>query len=72
MINKSNYLLEIEVNGNLSSEDVPVRLENVSRNAAVAEAIAIIKMEAQKYLLPDSVNVNVVNELNGTEVLIKL
>ena len=71
MINKSNYLLEIEVNGNVFG-DVPVRLENVSRNAAVAEAIAIIKMEAQKYLLPDSVNVNVVNELNGTEVLIKL
>jgi hypothetical protein len=67
----SNYILEVEVNGEISDRHEPVRLEDVSRNFAVAEAIAICEMEGQRYLLPDSVSVNIICEKSGNEQLVK-
>jgi hypothetical protein len=67
----STYILEVEVNGEVSEKHEPVRLEDVSRNFAVAEAIAICEMEGQKYLLPDSVSVNIICQKSGDEQLVK-
>ena len=67
----STYILEVEVNGEVSENHEAVRLEDVSRNFAVAEAIAICEMEGQKYLLPDSVSVNIICQKSGDEQLVK-
>ena len=67
----STYILEVEVNGEVSEKHEPVRLEDVSRNFAVAEAIAICEMEGQKYHLPDSVSVNIICQKSGDEQLVK-
>lgn len=65
----SNYLLEVEVNGEIS-ENVPVRLEGVSRNFAVGEAVSICKMEGQNTSCP-AVKVNIICEKSGVEQLVK-
>jgi hypothetical protein len=67
----SNYILEVEVNGEISDRHDPVRLEDVSRYLAVAHAIAICEMEGKRYLLPDSVSVNIICEKSGNEQLVK-
>ena len=67
----SNYILEVEVNGEISDRHDPVRLEDVSRYLAVAHAIAICEMKGKRYLLPDSVSVNIICEKSGNEQLVK-
>ena len=67
----SNYILEVEINGDFSDKHEPVRLENVSRSFAVAEARRLFEIEDQKYFLPDSVTVNITREKSGDEQLVK-
>jgi hypothetical protein len=63
-----NYILEVEVNEEISYKHDPIRMENVSENSAIAEACSIIKKISKNFLLPGSVRVMVVNESNGKSV----
>jgi hypothetical protein len=65
---KQNYILEVEVNEEISYRHDPIRIENVSENSAIAEACSIIKKISKNFLLPGSVRVMVVNEDNGESI----
>jgi|TARA_B110000211_G_scaffold232043_1_gene294877 hypothetical protein len=65
---KQNYILEVEVNEEISYKHDPIRIENVSENSAIAEACSIIKKISKNFLLPGSVRVMVVNEDNGESI----